>query len=144
MLCVERVYIFDKGDEEKLKKLLSYDPYTDPSIIPPGRGDDPEREKAIKANMEKLANDDPLYDVIFARQEYSIRDGASLGLDENKIYLYIKANEDFIAKAELKLKKNFESFKRASLEEEQKVIAYIKDEQERSNAGFGMIFGGGQ
>ncbi|MGC8652193.1 MAG: hypothetical protein ACP5UH_03005 [Candidatus Micrarchaeia archaeon] len=141
---MERVYSFDKAEEEKLQHMLAYDPYTDPSVIPPaGKGEDPEREKAIKANLEKLMQSDKFFDVIFARQEYSLREGSSMGMDEGKVYLYIKAGEDFLAKAEEKLKQNFQSFKRVDEAEEQKVISFIKEEQDRSNAGFGLIFGGG-
>ncbi|MEM0149645.1 MAG: hypothetical protein QXW10_01995 [Candidatus Micrarchaeaceae archaeon] len=141
---MERVYVFDKADEEKLKSMLAYDPYTDPSVIPPAKkGEDENREQAIKANMERLAQQDKFFDVIFARQEYSLREGGAIGMDDSKVYLYLNAGDEFIGKAEMRLKQNFKSFKRASAEDEQKIIKFIKDEQKRSDEGFGLIFGGG-
>ncbi|MGC8669580.1 MAG: hypothetical protein ACP5TL_00290 [Candidatus Micrarchaeia archaeon] len=140
---MERVYTFAKADEEKLKSMLAYDPYTDPAVIPVAKkGDEQGRDQLIKENLEKLAQKDKYYDVIFARQEYSLREGGSMGMDDSKIFLYLKASEEFLTKAEEKLKSNFESFKHASPEDEQKVIKFIKEEQERSDAGFGLIFGG--
>ncbi|MGC8687294.1 MAG: hypothetical protein ACP5RM_01175 [Candidatus Micrarchaeia archaeon] len=133
----ERVYEFDKSEEEKLKKMLAYDPFTDPSAIPPSK-DGASAENGIA----KLAEKDKYYDVIFARQEYSLREGASVGLATDKVFLYLKANDEFFPRAEEKLKANFQSFKRASPEAESKLVAFIKEEQERSNEGFGMLFGG--
>jgi hypothetical protein len=141
---MEKVYIFDKADEDKLKKMLAYDPYTDPSIIPPAKkGEEADRDKVIKENMEKLAQQDKFFNIIFARQEYDLREGGSIGMDAGKIYLYIKASDDFLSKAEARLKQNFDSFKIASTEESEKVISFIKEEQKRSDEGFGLLFGGG-
>ncbi|HUC39057.1 MAG TPA: hypothetical protein VL944_02915 [Candidatus Acidoferrum sp.] len=121
------VYEIDAAESESLKKFLEYDPYLDKSLG---------EEELKKLNTDKEAN------VIFSRQEYSLRDGASLGLQRGKFYLYIKANDDFLKVADAKLKKSFKSAKRASREEEEKFISVIEEEQNRGNAGIGMIFGG--
>ncbi|MCL4372383.1 hypothetical protein M1373_03640 [Candidatus Marsarchaeota archaeon] len=152
----EVVYVFDRSDMDKLGKVLSYDPYLDKELLPdmPEELSDkkyleqhPEaKEKAkelserINKAKERLKND-PMLNTIFARQEYSLREGSSLGMDQSKCYLYIKASDDFIAKAEQKLKKEFASFAKADPETSQKVISFISEEQQRANEGFGSIFG---
>ncbi|MCL5262550.1 MAG: hypothetical protein M1390_01790 [Candidatus Marsarchaeota archaeon] len=123
----ERVYVCDEAEYPALKKALEYDPYLDKSL-------DDEKLRALKG--DKYAN------VIFSRQEYSLREGAALGLEKGKYYLYIKANEDFMKDAEERLAHEFKSVKRAPPEAEGKVIALINEEQSRANEGFGSIFGG--
>ncbi len=121
------VYELDAAESSELKKFLEYDPYLDKSL----------GEEALK----KL-HDDKLTNVIFSRQEYSLREGSALGLDEKKCYLYLKANNDFLKLADEKLKKSFKSVKRTTKEQEEKFIAVVEDEQNRGNAGIGAIFGG--
>ncbi|MCL5679987.1 MAG: hypothetical protein M1465_01415 [Candidatus Marsarchaeota archaeon] len=152
----ERVYSFDKSEMEKLSKVLSYDPYLDKNLLPdmPKEFEDKkymEQHPELKQQMEdlqkriddakdRLKNDKNL-NVIFARQEYSLREGASLGLNSEKCYLYLKANDEFLKNAEDRLKDEYKSFALADAEASQKVIAAIHDEEERANAGFGSIFG---
>jgi uncharacterized protein YaaR (DUF327 family) len=152
----ERVYSFDKSDMEKLSKALSYDPYLDKNLLPdmPKEFEDkkymeqhPEQkqqmealQKRIEEAKNRLKNDKNL-NVIFARQEYSLREGASLGLEPEKCYLYLKANDEFLKGAEERLKAEYKSFAVADSETSQKVIKAIHDEEERANAGFGSIFG---
>ena len=78
---------------------------------------------------------------IFSRQECDLRDGAAFGLNDKLSYLYLNATDEFLAGAEERFKTEFKTIKRASNEDEEKVIATIKDEQERANTGFGSIFG---
>ena len=146
------VYECGRSEAEALKKLLSYDPYLDPNIIPSSKDDKPakemteerreaaEREKMIQENLRKVKEE--YSDIIFARQEYSLRDGATLGLDSDKVYLYLKANEDFLSKADKLLESKIKGLKRAPQEVEGKVIAVIKEEEDKASAGFGSIFGG--
>ncbi len=152
----ERVYSFDKASMEKLSRALSYDPYLDKNLLPdmPKEFEDkkymeqhPEAreqyealQKRIDDAKERLKNDKSL-NVIFARQEYSLREGSSLGLDQSKCYLYLKANDEFLKMAEDRLKDEYESFANADDETSQKVIKAIHDEEDRANAGFGSIFG---
>jgi len=148
------VYECDKSEAEELKKALSYDPYLDSNLIPPAGKDKPadqlteeekkaqeERDKKI-AEAHKMLESSPKGKYIFARQDYSLRDGSSVGLKGDKSYIYLSAPDDFLKGAEERFKTEFKTVKRASKEEEEKVISVIKDEEERANAGFGSIFGG--
>ncbi len=150
-----RVYVCEKSEAEELKKALSYDPYLDPNLIPASvtpkdkkesdlseeeRKQIAEREEVVAENLKKL-HESLQGRIIFARQEYSLRDGASVGLNEGMVYLYLSAPDEFLNGAEERFKTEFKSVKRASKEEETKVIETIKEEEERANSGFGSIFG---
>ncbi len=147
------VYVCKKDGLEALKKLLAYDPYLDPSVIPPSTpgSDKPvskqtdeekrmaaEREQKVKEAMAKL-KEDRYSDVIFARQEYEILDGSAFG-DHDVSYLYIKATDDFLARADEALEHKL-GIKRAPREMEDRVIAKVSADEESGNAGFGSIFG---
>ncbi len=151
-----RVYSFDASEEETLKKLLAYDPYLDTSLIPnipkdwsdkkymaahPELKDEIERKKKEAEDAAAKLRSDPEANIIFARQDYKIKDGRAVGLDEGKSYLYISASDEFLSGAEAKLKKNLKSILRASPDEERKVIAYVEEEREKSEEGLGLIFG---
>ena len=150
-----RVYVCEKSEAEELKKALSYDPYLDANLIPPSvtpkdkkesqlteeeKKQIAERETLVAENLKKL-QDSPQGRIIFARQEYSLRDGAALGLNKDLVYLYISAPDEFLDGAEERFKKEFKSVKRANAIEEDKVITAIKEEEEKANTGFGSIFG---
>lgn len=121
------VYEIDSHDVDSLKKLLEYDPYLD---------------KNLDENALKNLSNDKLANIIFARQAYDIRIGSAFGINNGKYYLYIKANEDFLKGADEKLRMGFKSIKKASKEDEEKVIKTIEDEENRANEGIGSIFGG--
>ena len=84
-----RVYTCDAAETNALTKLMSYDPYLDKSL-----------------SEEKIAEikKDPEANIIFARQDYNIKDGVSIGLDRNKSYLYLSASDEFLEQADKKLK----------------------------------------
>ncbi len=105
---------------------MSYDPFLDKSFT---------GEQLEKMKADEDAN------IIFARQDYWIKDGISLGLDRDKYYIVISAVEEFLNKAEPKLKKTIPGIKRADPEIEAKVIAEIEKERNESESGLGMIFG---
>ncbi|MCL5008274.1 MAG: hypothetical protein M1156_00065 [Candidatus Marsarchaeota archaeon] len=121
-----QVYVCDASEANDLKRLMEYDPYLDKNL-----------------NEQQLAdlkdNDDA--NTIFARQDYSIKDGISINLDSQKYYLYISASEEFLARAEKKLKANIKSIKRADKETEDKVINLVEGERQQSEEGIGSIFG---
>jgi hypothetical protein len=151
-----RVYECDRSEAQALKKALDYDPYTDTNLIPPApaSADIPadkltedqkkelaEHEKQVKEVLDKLKSD-PRADVIFARQNCSLRDGATLGLNADRMYLYINATDDVLTKAEQRFKNEFKTIKRAQKLDEDAVIAVIKKEEDQAGSGFGSIFGG--
>ncbi|MGI0133481.1 MAG: hypothetical protein ACREBW_00785 [Candidatus Micrarchaeaceae archaeon] len=152
-----RVYECDRSEADALKRFLKYDPYDDPKVLPPSNmpKDVKELKKLPKeqqdrinaeesARQEKLKKlrEDRLLNIIFWKQEYEVRDGAAIGLDREKIYLYLNAPEDFLSGAEEKLTKEFKSIKRATKDEADKVTNAISSEQDTAAAGFGSIFGG--
>ncbi len=121
-----RVYVCGINDIDKLKRLMEYDPYLD---------------KSLSEEQLSMLKKDPNANLIFARQDYKIKEGAMLGMDPGKCYLFLSANEEFLAKAEPKLLKSIEGIKRADSETESKVISSIESEISNSEAGIGSIFG---
>ena len=135
---------------------MEYDPYLDVNRIPklPSGYDDEkylsehpeiakeaeEKRSAIDAAVKSLREDKEA-NIIFARQEYQLKDGSMMGLDRDKSYLFINATEEFQAPAEEKLKKNIKSIQRLDPETERKVIESIEKERESAEQGIGMIFG---
>ena len=148
-----RVYECDRSEAEALKKVLEYDPYLDPKLIPQSKSDkdmkmmSEEDKKKVKEEEEKSReaikklHEDKYANVIFTRQGYSLRDGAMLNLDGNKFYLYLDANEQFLGLAEERFQREFKTIKRAGKSEEEKVISTIKAEEDKAATGFGSIFG---
>jgi hypothetical protein len=150
-----RVYSCDSSDVQALKALLSYDPYLDPKLIPSSsekddkalaKMDEGEKKKYyeeqanVKENIRML-KEDPMMNIIFARQDYVLKDGISLGLDRNKSYLYLKADDSFFGLAEKKLKENVKSAERVEEDTERKIIESIDSEREAAEQGLGSIFG---
>ncbi|MGI0141864.1 MAG: hypothetical protein ACREBF_04430 [Candidatus Micrarchaeales archaeon] len=121
-----RVYIADISKLQDLKKLISYDPYLDTNL---------KDEDLKKIREDEMAN------IIFARQTCIIKEGESLNLDKTKAYLYINSADDFLEKADKKLKIVVEGIQRADPDTEQKVITSISEEQSKADSGFGYLFG---
>lgn len=90
-----------------------------------------------KTELMKILENEPYAEDSFARIGYIIKEGKIVG-EENKLYLYISANEDFFKKSEDKLKN---IALHANKEKEKKIIALIEEEEERATKGFGDIFG---
>jgi len=151
----ERVYECDQTEAKELKRILSYDPYLDPNIIPKSKDMDEkqlaqmnEEEKKALKEQEAKTNDaikklkeDKFLNVIFARQDYDLREGKSMGGDADKSYLWIKAPDEFFAGADERFKRDFKTVKRAPSEMEKKFIELKTEEESKANAGFGAIFG---
>jgi hypothetical protein len=150
-----RVYECDASEVQTLKKLLAYDPYLDPNLIPKlpeidekalaqmseeQRMEVKKKEEAARAASKKLS-EDKMANVIFARQECDLREGKSFGVESNKSYVLIRATDEFLNLAEERFKKEFKTVKRAPHDIEKKFIALKEDEESRANAGFGSIFG---
>ncbi len=105
----------------------------------------PDEEKArddqVKTALAKLASE-KYSNLIFNRQEYSLRDGRSIGLSPDKSYLYVNATDVFMKDCDSMFAEKFKTVKRAGADEEKKLIHIINDEKDRADSGFGMIFGG--
>ncbi len=150
-----RVYECDESEVKVLKKLLTYDPYLDPNLIPKlpdvsdkdraamtdqQRAELKAKEDAASAASKKL-REDKYANVIFARQTCDLREGRSIGIENDKSYLYLNATDEFLTLAEERFQKEFKTVKRASPEIEQKFITLKEEEENKANAGFGAIFG---
>ncbi len=97
-----------------------------------------ECEGAKKASLTKVLEADPYADDSFARVGYKVKDGGMLGEDKAKMYVYISASDDFLKKADERLK---EVAKRAEPEVEKRVVEKIQKEEEDAEGGLGSIFG---
>ena len=149
-----RVYECDKSEAEARKKFWNTTFTLILKLIPPSKSDKDlklmseedrknaaEEQKKVEETIKRL-HEDKYANAIFARQEYSFRDGAVLNLDSSKSYLYLNANDQFLGLVEERFKKEFKTIKRVEKNIEDKVIGTIKAEEEKANAGFGSIFGG--
>jgi hypothetical protein len=105
---------------------MNYDPFLDKSLTP---------EQLEKIKTDEKAN------IIFARQDYWIKDGITLGLERDKCYLVLSAVDSFLEKAEPKLKEGVPSIKRVDPELEEKIVEQMDKERDESESGLGMIFG---
>ena len=97
-----------------------------------------ECEVSKKAEITKMLEADPYAEDSFARSGYKIKEGAAVGEDKEKIYIYIKASEDFLKKADERLK---DVAKPAPEDVQKRVGSKIESEEERAEAGLGAIFG---
>lgn len=97
-----------------------------------------ECEVSKKGALTKILEADPYADDSFARVGYKLKDGSMLGEDKTKLYVYIKADEGFIKKADEKLK---DVAKPAPPEVEKRITEKVLREEEEAESGFGSIFG---
>jgi hypothetical protein len=97
-----------------------------------------ECENSKKAALTKILEADPYADDSFARAGYKMKDGSVLGEDKGKVYVYVKASDDFIKKADEKLK---DVAAPAPAEVGKRVIGKVLKEEEEAEGGFGSIFG---
>ncbi len=111
---------------DALKKTLEYDPYLDKSKT---------EDELARMKTDEEAN------IIFARQDYWLKDGITMNLDREKCYLAISAVDEFLGKAETKLKRLYPNLARADEELEKKIVGEIEKERSESESGLGMIFG---
>jgi len=97
-----------------------------------------ECELAKKAELMKVLEADPYAADSFARTGYKVKDGSVLNEDKARTYVYVSASEDFLKKADEKLKGVAQ---RCKPDAEKRVIEKIQAEEESAEAGFGGIFG---
>ncbi|MBI5228147.1 hypothetical protein HY988_06160 [Candidatus Micrarchaeota archaeon] len=91
-----------------------------------------------RVDVEKILESDPYSDDSFARTGYKVKDGGVLGEDKAKLYIYIKAADEFLKKADIRLKGIAEP---APEEVQKRVREQIVKEEEQAESGFGAIFG---
>lgn len=97
-----------------------------------------ECEGAKKAELTKILEADPYSEGSFARVGYKVKDGGMLGEDKAKMYVYVKASDEFVKKADEMLK---DVAKPAPADVEKRVIEKIQKEEEDAEGGLGSIFG---
>ncbi len=97
-----------------------------------------ECELSKKAEVMKILEAEPYAEDSFARVGYKVKDGSSIGEDSGKLYIYISASEDFLKKADERLK---DAAKPAEEEVQKRIGEKIMKEEEEAESGFGSIFG---
>ena len=97
-----------------------------------------ECEISKKAELTKILEADPYAEDSFARSGYKVKEGASLEEDKEKLFIYISASDDFLKKADEKLK---DIAKPAADDVQKRIGERIQKEEEQAEAGFGAIFG---
>lgn len=91
-----------------------------------------------KKDLAKILEADPYAEGSFARAGYKTKEGAVIGEDKSRFYLYISAEENFLKKAEEKF---MDVAARAKEDVEKRIIELIEKEEESATSGFGDIFG---
>lgn len=91
-----------------------------------------------KAKVTALLEADPYGKPCFSRNGYKVKDGAIVGQDKEKGYIYMRATDEFAVFAREKLKGIATESKPEVNAAVAKVIA---DEESNSEMGFGSIFG---
>lgn len=89
-----------------------------------------------KGELTKLLEADPYSEDSFARVGYKVKDGASVGEDPERLYVCISASEDFLKKADERLK---DLAKPAKEDVQKRVMDRITEEEERVGSGVASI-----
>ncbi|MBI5051309.1 hypothetical protein HZC08_00975 [Candidatus Micrarchaeota archaeon] len=97
-----------------------------------------ECDSGKKIELTKILETDPYAEDSFARIGYKLKEGAVIGHDAKKLYIYISAAEDLFKKADEKLKG---LVTRCKEDVEKDIITKITKEEEEAESGFGAIFG---
>ncbi len=91
-----------------------------------------------KKDLLKILEADKFAEDSFERIGYKLREGASLGEDKSKLYVYVSSSEDNVKKADEKIKSVANVLQG---EKEKKVLDKIAAEDEGAETGFGSMFG---
>jgi hypothetical protein len=97
-----------------------------------------ECELGKKKDITKILEAEPYADDSFARMGYKVKDGEFLGEDKSKMYVYVRAADDFLKKADERL---LGLAVRCKPDVEKRVHEKIQAEEESAEAGLGNIFG---
>lgn len=95
-----------------------------------------ECELEKKNELKKILEAEPYAEDSFARAGYKLKDGAAVGEDREKTFLYISASDEFLQKAEEKLK---DLVKPVEPEVASRIISKIKEEEESVASGVAMF-----
>jgi hypothetical protein len=95
-----------------------------------------ECESSKKAELTKVLEADPYAQDSFARVGYKVKDGTVVGEDKGKIYIYISASEEFLKKADERLKGLASP---AQDDVQKRVEKKITDEEDTVAAGVSMF-----
>jgi hypothetical protein len=97
-----------------------------------------ECDLAKKADVTKILEADPYAADSFSRTGYKVKDGSVINEEKAKMYIYFSASEEFLKKADERLKP---VASRCKEDVEKRVIEKIQAEEESAEAGLGGIFG---
>jgi hypothetical protein len=95
-------------------------------------------ETSKKPEINSILESDPYSEDSFARVGYKLKDGSVIDEDQSKVYVFISASEDFIKKADERMKDTAEILDEEATE---RIANKIKEEEEAAASGFGDIFG---
>lgn len=93
---------------------------------------------ADKAKLTAILEADPYAQPSFSRNGYKLKDGAVVGQDKEKAYLFIKCTDEFAKLAKEKLNGIAAECKP---EVASAVAKKIEEEESNAEVGFGAIFG---
>ncbi|HLD60128.1 MAG TPA: hypothetical protein VI912_03980 [Candidatus Bilamarchaeaceae archaeon] len=91
-----------------------------------------------KKEIIKILEADPYEQDSFARIGYKLKDGSSLEEDKTKLYIYFSASNEFLKKADEKLK---DLINKINPVVEKRITEKIEKEEENAESGLGDIFG---
>ena len=91
-----------------------------------------------KKDLIQILEADKFAEDSFFRIGYQMREGASLGDDKNKLYIYVSSSEENVKKADERIKSIATAL---TGEKEKKLLEKIASENESAEAGFGSMFG---
>jgi hypothetical protein len=92
---------------------------------------------ADKQKVLSVLESDPYGNPSFSRNGYKVKEGIE-GLDKGKVYIFMRATEEFASFAKEKLK---DVAKESSPQVAQAVAKAISEEENNAECGFGSIFG---
>jgi len=88
-------------------------------------------------DAKKVLEENPYAEDSFAKVGYVLKEGKSLGEDDN-YYVYLDASEEFVKKAKERLKN---VAKTAEGKKAERIIRKVEEEQNSAVSGFGSLFG---
>jgi len=91
-----------------------------------------------KAKVTAIVEAEPYAHVSFSRNGYKVKDGATIGEEKDKVYVFMRATDEFAKFAREKLK---DVAAESKPEVAERVAKKIEEEESSAQVGFGAIFG---